>query len=77
KRRIIMKIEHTIVMVDKSLDEAIMDLKRRERKKRINDNFIAMLKGEKHIVSFEAAQEADFEMAEAIMSYIKSPIKSK
>ncbi|EKZ2114689.1 hypothetical protein REI40_004559, partial [Salmonella enterica] len=54
-----MKIEHTIVMVDKSLDEAIMDLKRRERKKRINDNFIAMLKGEKHIVSFEAAQEAD------------------
>ncbi|ELL9368010.1 hypothetical protein Q3Z51_004579 [Salmonella enterica] len=54
-----------------------MDLKRRERKKRINDNFIAMLKGEKHIVSFEAAQEADFEMAEAIMSYIKSPIKSK
>lgn len=28
-----MKIEHTTVMVDKSLDEAIMDLKRRERKK--------------------------------------------
>lgn len=72
-----MKIEHTTVMIDKSLDEAIMDLKRRERTKRINDNFIAMLKGEKHIISFEAAQEADFEMAEAIMSYIKSPIKSK
>lgn len=72
-----MKIEHTIVIVDKSLDEAIMDLKRRERKKRINDNFIAMLKGEKHIVYFEAAQEADFEMAEAIMSYFKSPTKSK
>ncbi|EBZ2429862.1 hypothetical protein D9B86_24015 [Salmonella enterica subsp. enterica serovar Thompson] len=64
-----MKIEHTTVMIDKSLDEAIMDLKRRERKKRINDNFIAMLKGEKHIVSFEAAQEADFEIAEEIMSY--------
>lgn len=72
-----MKIEHTTVMIDKSLDEAIMDLKKRERTKRINDNFIAMLKGEKHIVSFEAAQEADFEIAEAIMSYFKSPTKSK
>ncbi|EGJ1860864.1 hypothetical protein F8B49_07335 [Salmonella enterica subsp. enterica serovar Schwarzengrund] len=71
-----MKIEHTTIIVDKSLDEAIMDLKRRELTKRINDKFIAMLKGEKHIVSFEAAQEADFEMAEAIMSYIKSPTKS-
>ncbi|ECE3263472.1 hypothetical protein C6662_21810 [Salmonella enterica] len=71
-----MKIEHTTVMIDKSLDEAIMDLKRRERTKKINDNFIAMLKGEKHIVSFEAAQEADFEMAEAIMSYFKSPTKA-
>ncbi|EHQ9253095.1 hypothetical protein KSV32_004920, partial [Salmonella enterica] len=65
------------VMIDKPLDEAIMDLKRRERTKRINDNFIAMLKGENHNVSFEAAQEADFEMAEAIMSYFKSPTKSK
>ncbi|EAX9799164.1 hypothetical protein C1999_22050 [Salmonella enterica] len=72
-----MKIEHTTVMIDKPLDEAIMDLKRRERTKRINDNFIAMLKGENHNVSFEAAQEADFEMAEAIMSYFKSPTKSK
>lgn len=72
-----MKIEHTTVMIDKSLDEAIMDLKRRERTKRINYNFIAMLKGEKHIVSFEAAQEADFEMAEAIISYFKSPTKRK
>ncbi|HBT5800173.1 TPA: hypothetical protein MCA76_005722, partial [Klebsiella pneumoniae] len=65
----IMKIEHTTVMIDKSLDDAIMDLKRREKIKRTNDNFIAMLKGEKNIVSFEAAQEADFEMAEAIMNY--------
>ncbi|HDV8182808.1 TPA: hypothetical protein RJ954_004635 [Enterobacter hormaechei] len=72
-----MKIEHTTVMIDKSLDDAIMDLKRRERTKRINDNFIAMLKGENHNLSFEAAQEADFEMAEAIMSYFKSPTKSK
>ncbi|EHI1440755.1 hypothetical protein J8913_004049, partial [Shigella sonnei] len=64
-----MKIEHTTVMIDKSLDDAIMDLKRREKIKRTNDNFIAMLKGEKNIVSFEAAQEADFEMAEAIMNY--------
>lgn len=72
-----MKIEHTTVMIDKSLDEAIMDLKRRERTKRTNDNFIAMLKGEKHIISFEEAQEADFEMAEAIMNYIKSPTKLK
>ncbi|OMJ43830.1 hypothetical protein Y068_22970 [Salmonella enterica subsp. enterica serovar Infantis str. CVM N15228] len=64
-----MKIEHTTVMIDKSLDYAIMDLKIREKIKRTNDNFIAMLKGEKNIVSFEAAQEADFEMAEAIMNY--------
>ncbi|HIG0436280.1 TPA: hypothetical protein ACYA51_004178 [Yersinia enterocolitica] len=71
-----MKIEHTTVMIDKSLDQAIVDLKRRERTKRINDNFIAMLKGEKHIVSFEAAQEADFEMAEAIMGYFKSSTKA-
>ncbi|EFI8907684.1 hypothetical protein HID08_003941 [Escherichia coli] len=42
-----MKIEHTTVMIDKSLDDAIMDLKRREKIKRTNDNFIAMLKGEK------------------------------
>ncbi len=42
-----MKIEHTTVMIDKSLDDAIMDLKRREKIKRTNDNFIAMLKGKK------------------------------
>ncbi|EGV8698560.1 hypothetical protein JF838_004450 [Salmonella enterica] len=72
-----MKIEHTTVMIDISLDEAIMDLNRREITKRINDNFIAMLKGEKRIVSFEAAQEADFEMAEALMGYFKSPTISK
>lgn len=34
-----MKIEHTTVMIDKSLDDAIMDLKRREKIKRTNDNF--------------------------------------
>ena len=32
-----MKIEHTTVMIDKSLDDAIMDLKRREKIK--NDLF--------------------------------------
>lgn len=47
-----MKIEHTTVMIDKSLDDAIMDLKRREKIKRTNDNFIAMLKGEKKYCIF-------------------------
>jgi hypothetical protein len=45
-----MKIEHTTVMIDKSLDDAIMDLKRREKIKRTNDNFIAMLKGKKYCI---------------------------